>query len=176
LWRKSNVSFWEITGRQRLEAAHSETLAWLLDPDESHGLGTRFLSAFLQAVPGPRITLKRLQDARVYREFHMPLTDADCFADVVVQGPGWWLVIENKIGAAEGKDQTKRYARFWRRVASRKVLVYLTPSGEAPKSPDFRPFGYGRIVRIFDAMPPAKAAEPFVRSLLEHLSSDLEDS
>jgi len=46
-WRNTRFNVFEVLGRPRLEQAHSNFLAWLLDPGEAHGLGDKFLRQFM---------------------------------------------------------------------------------------------------------------------------------
>jgi hypothetical protein len=49
-WHAAGWNVFDILGRVWKEDAHSDTLAWLLSPWEAHGLGERFLRAFVSAV------------------------------------------------------------------------------------------------------------------------------
>ena len=97
-------------GIQHKEHPHSNLLAFLLDPGESHGLGSRFLICLLEKIEPelmdelesiePRIEPK---DIRVRRECD--------FIDVLVEcgDKGPVIGIEVKIWATEQPDQIKRY-------------------------------------------------------------------
>ncbi len=44
------VNIFDVLKVSRAEIRHSNMLAWLLDPKESHGFGTAFLDGFLKRV------------------------------------------------------------------------------------------------------------------------------
>ena len=44
----SRFNLFEAIGRTRLEWVHSNVLRFLFDPNETHGLGSRFLRRFLE--------------------------------------------------------------------------------------------------------------------------------
>jgi hypothetical protein len=50
LWRKYHFNIFETLEYQRREDTHSNLLAWLLNPEESHGIGDIFLRTFVQKV------------------------------------------------------------------------------------------------------------------------------
>jgi hypothetical protein len=139
---------------ERYELRHTTTLAWLLDPQQSHGLGDGFLRCFLQetgsaafAAPGEalagRVAVQaelRLSDGML----HSPVTGdgADAAAssvrttgelDVLVESEGWALAIEAKIDSREGQAQLLDYSRYLgQRFGGRKELrqLYLTVQQE----------------------------------------------
>ena len=105
-------NFFEAVNMVRQETKHSRFLAFLLDPQGSHGLGHQFLSHFLSAAiaghPAPglsrlKVAISDLHDAKVFCE-------RDHF-DITVELPslGVLLVIENKIDASESEEQLAGY-------------------------------------------------------------------
>jgi hypothetical protein len=115
-WRKSHFNTFDVLGvpHSRLESVHSNVIAWLLDPIESHGLGDWFLKEFVRrshdntlSVDGP---VKVTREA--YNEGDRP--------DIVVDGKTWRLVVEVKCEAMEGRDQSARYLKS-SRAANRKT-------------------------------------------------------
>lgn len=48
--RQSEVNIFEILQVENREIRHSNILAWLLNPEESHGLGDSFLRGCIRAV------------------------------------------------------------------------------------------------------------------------------
>jgi len=99
---------------ERMEIRHSAILAWLLNPQETHGLGDTFLKGFLcQALRGSHgpagrpsaldVSLADMMDSEVRREWrHIDLL-------VLNQRHGWIFVIENKFDSGQHSDQLKRY-------------------------------------------------------------------
>src|SRR5437879_3631574 len=101
-------NLFKVIERTTCEQAHSNVLAWLLRPEEAHGLGGAFLRAFMKTVFG--VALNGTTGVEVTRE--CPIENGQC--DVVITLSGQWiLVIENKVWSSEG-DQTIKYAQYWR--------------------------------------------------------------
>jgi len=129
---------------EHYEIRHSNVLAWLLDPEESHKLGSIFLRRILSCIlldhqgakilPGAEIELMKLDDIEVLRES----LNRDLL--VVVREPirshgGIVLLIENKVRAGEHGSQLERY---YKRTCQQFpnmlcVPVFLTPQGVEPE-------------------------------------------
>lgn len=121
----------------RQEIRHSRFLAYLLDPNETHGLNDRFLRAILLAV------LNENSDARVKRLSVAlgDLSDASVYCerdhfDITVQIPALNLlfVIENKVGAAESEFQLETY----RKRAAEQALQAFADGPWGTRSPHDR--------------------------------------
>jgi hypothetical protein len=125
------------------EIRHSNTLAWLLDPQQSHGLDDivlrRILSNILLeagaerseslGISAAQVELMDLTDVEVRREWNK--TDVL----VVLRQPkdkGIVILIENKIDSGEGKGQLNRYRERVSKEFSEFILVpvFLTLEGE----------------------------------------------
>jgi hypothetical protein len=117
------------------EVRHSTFLAYLLDPNQSHGLGSLFLKRFLQAAMASNplvgltpvdIEVWRAEGVKTLREWeNIDITLRDDANRIAV-------IIENKIDSAEHSNQLQRYFetsenefRGW--TIAR---IYLTPEGE----------------------------------------------
>lgn len=140
---------------QRMEIRHSTILGWLLDPQETHGFGDRFLRAFLgealrdsTAAGGPSaldVTRADLRDATVRLEWR----NIDLFVECPTQR--WAFIIENKVGSRQHSDQLRRYfdrvAEHFRmlkqEVRCRGVLLSLNT--EEPAHPAFCTLGYAAV-------------------------------
>jgi hypothetical protein len=136
----AEFNVFEAIGVVRQELRHSDFLAFLLDPQQNHGLGDAFVTRFLQKAiaHAPRIGLPvspvkldlwDLEGIAVLREWQsidILLLDADHrFA----------TIIENKIGSEEHSRQLERYYTAvqtqypdWAILA-----LYLTPDGDMPE-------------------------------------------
>jgi hypothetical protein len=151
--RKSNF---EILGIQRNETKHTRFLAWLLDPSESHGLGTFGLKKFLEVCMLSRLESKqpipRGVPAGVLDELivgHASISGATVRTELSLGKHGridvhvrctlvvppkqqrkFTILLENKVDSSEHDSQTVRY-REW--IEEHKpdydyyLLVYLTP-------------------------------------------------
>lgn len=140
--RSKRFDIFHVLGVQDSELAHSNFLAWLLDPNQSHGLGADFLKAFLlkTCVAAGSLSLPNIDPAcidaidwtetEVRREWE--------YIDLLIlnrQAKFAWA-IENKIWAdegigADGKSQLTWYRETLQRNFTdySKHYVFLSPSG-----------------------------------------------
>lgn len=135
----TDLNMFNILKLDRIEIRHSNMLAWLLNPNELHGLNDKLLKKFLiYATKGTNIEIMKglnpvdidlmnLQDTIVYRE--------EGYIDILIVSEVNHLVfaIENKIGSKEHSNQLERYKNSLIRDYGnnyRFVLIYLTPNGE----------------------------------------------
>jgi hypothetical protein len=132
----SPFNIFEAIGVVRQELRHSDFLAFLLDPQENHGLGSFFLKRLLQKaiinsdhqdlpISPIDIDIWMMDDVEILREWN----NIDIL--IVNQLKEFVVIIENKIGTGEHDDQLARYwdivrhrYRGWRILA-----LYLTPDG-----------------------------------------------
>lgn len=123
-WASGPHDLLSVVGLNRWELAHSAALAWLCSPQASHGLGSAFLDALIGFTGEPLDTsgpvLCRTEVAR-----------SNSRADVVVEGPGWVLVIEVKVDAGEQPRQAQRLYEDWNDDGEARFL-YLTRHGMPP--------------------------------------------
>lgn len=124
---------WELAGLNRDEVRNSAVLAWLLNPKGSHGLGDIALKPVLQKLH------EKLSDkfpvvvdgyCSVRTEYN-PDGDISNRVDIEIDSKNFYLIIEVKINAWEGKDQIKRYCDIATKQAGQRpwTIVFLTPSG-----------------------------------------------
>lgn len=173
----SEFNIFQALGVIRAEVRHSNLLAFLLDPTESHGLGDAFLRRFLQraiaGVPRDRASVSPvdldvldLDGADVRREWR--------HIDVLVIEPRSKLVviIENKIDSSEHSDQLQRY---WSEVQTefpshRIIGLYLSPEAERPSDDRYFPISYSlvsdTVARFLEAR--GSMLGPDLRTLLRH--------
>jgi len=104
----------KVLGVQYHEIRHSNILAWLLNPQESHGFGDKILKKILSEIIianeniDSTISIMKVQDssfydAQVYREWN----DVDIL--VVSKNNQFILLVENKLGRKGFSGQIKRY-------------------------------------------------------------------
>ena len=131
-----HFNVFELLGLERQEWMHSAFLKDLLDPRGSHDQGDLFLRGFLKHCQSKYSQFPNLLEmceaetglARVYAEVPTGLGRPDL---LILLERKFAFVIENKIDAAEGPDQIRRY-RDWlgyqpEAQMGAVVLVYLTP-------------------------------------------------
>ena len=169
-------NFFEAVGVVRQELRHSDFLGFLLDPQESHGMGDTFLTLFLRRVVQASdvtslpfsaidITLWDLAETEVRREWRN--------IDVLLVNAGhrFVIVIENKIDATEHSNQLQRY----RETVEREFPgwdfagIYLTPDGELPGDDAFIPVSYGLVQRAVATLIEGRSAiSEEVRTAIRH--------
>ncbi len=125
-----------VLGRQRDELIHSRLIGWLLVPTNRHGLGRRFLTAFLDHL-WPDEAL--LRSGPVFADLEVTGSGPDetgrlreARADVVLRAETLTVVIENKLDAGEQPDQCERLYWAWASESGETRWVFLTPTGRAP--------------------------------------------
>lgn len=159
--RSTNV--FDVLKISRTEIRHSNMLAWLLDPNESHGLGDKFLRNIIVELSKKndeksdlfiKILLSSLPNVAIYREWnHLDLL-------LVFHEIKCCIAIENKIGAhehnANGTDesQLKVYSDKVRKEFPKYdcLYVFLSPDGEAPTEDDWMVFTYYDVLSVLKAV------------------------
>lgn len=142
----------------RVEIRHSNYLAWLLTPGESHGQGELFLKALLmdvlrkarqQGVTPPvspvdldGADLQGVEIRREWRNIDLLLTCDE---------PNFAIAIENKIDSGEHSNQLQRYEDT---IAvelpkARRLFVFLTPEGDEASDPDWVTYSYADLHQVF---------------------------
>ncbi len=127
-------NLYKMLGVEHKELAHSNLLAYLLDPQREHGLGSRFTNDFFKrimtaskpdCVPAP---LGDKDDVVVRREFMNVDIIVECRSSRHV------IAIENKVWHRERQDQLRDYQdRVMKKYKGwSRTLVFLTPSGRPP--------------------------------------------
>jgi len=164
----SRFNLFRVLRVERYEVrTHSAFLAELFRPNGTHGQRTLFLEAFLQHCS------KKGDESNNFPRIESPtgaaLWEVDCEKfisegqlDIVVQSreAKFLMVIENKIDAAEQKDQIGRYQDWLSRQREyppdRGALIYLTPDGRrASKAPNE---DYFRLSYAKDVVPWLRSA------------------
>lgn len=171
VWRKTYFNLFEIFGYHRLEEAHSNILAWLLNPEESHGIGDIFLRTFVKRVFN--IPLPVDFPVNIMREKQ----EGSDRPDIIVHGKNWWLVIENKIDSSEQENQTKRYADKYKcrgKLGENIFLAFLSPSGWQPESCDFTSVSYRTIRQLLENIQFQGDSNILIRHFVDHIFLDLE--
>lgn len=169
-------NIFEAIGAVRQEVRHSDFLAFLLDPQQQHGLGATFARQLLQAavreaeqetaVSAIDLALWDLDDLEVRREWQridiLLLSEANRLA----------VIIENKVDSDEHSQQLRRY---WQTVAQhfpdrRIVGLFLTPDGREPSDERYLPVDYALIYKLVTDLGKTRASVlgSDVQTLLRH--------
>lgn len=148
----------EVMRMSNQEIRHSNILAWLLDPSETHGLGDRFLKSFLaKALQGEYvkgglssidIIQADLRDIEIKREWNnidiLILSTKNNFA----------IVLENKFKSKQHNGQLKKYIDKIEYIyrddfPNIKIKgIFLTLYDEQPEDLSYATIGYDSICEI----------------------------
>jgi len=133
---------WEIAGLGRDEVRNSSVLAWLLNPRGSHGLGEGALTGLLGILNQYFRTgfpIKTGRFCSVKTEVN-PNGEISNRVDIEIDSENFYLLIEVKIDATEGKMQLKRYGDLTELNTQNSnrpwAIVLLTPDGYESKTAD----------------------------------------
>jgi hypothetical protein len=124
-WRGGHRTLMHALGVQHREVFLTAGLAWLLDPDGWHGLGSRVLSGLLT-----QVGLSAAVSYPVSVSVEETRSGGETRADLVVRMPGVTLLIEAKVYADEQSGQCDRLADAW--AEEQPELVFLTLNGRLP--------------------------------------------
>ena len=141
-WR-GEVDVFRVLKLDGDEEFHSNFLAWLLNPNESHGLAGHFLGEFLKSI-GERggIQAADRHSTTVLRERHVELDGDRGRLDVRIlnENAQFLCAIENKVWSPESGNQLAFYrlALENQYPGFRVCRVFLTPRGAEPEDPKER--------------------------------------
>ncbi|HMN30082.1 MAG TPA: PD-(D/E)XK nuclease family protein [Caldilineaceae bacterium] len=155
----AQFNLFEALGAVRQELRHSDFLAFLLNPQQSHGLGDAFVKRLLQRViaaaePSPagltrlELDLWDLSELEVRREWRnidlLLLSETHRLA----------VVIENKIDSGEHSHQIQRYRQLLHQAYPgwRTIFVLLTPEGAIPSDSAYLSLDYAAIAELIDRL------------------------
>lgn len=135
--RGENFNIFSVLGLSTSEVRlHSAFLGELLNPDGDHGLGSKFLEAFVGSIikrvePEFEIDIKT---CKVFVEYPIGEIPEDYSEggriDILIQDyQNHAIVIENKINAGDQKKQLLRYQNYAKKNSQKYVLLYLTKTG-----------------------------------------------
>ncbi len=159
-------NIFEAIGAVWQELRHSDFLAFLLDPQQNHGLGDAFLKRLLQrilvdversTIPVSPIDLDvwSLDEIFVRREWQN--------IDILLEDETHQLaiIIENKIGTGEHSDQLERYYQQvrhqhpnWKNIFG----LYLTPAGDEPSHKAYLPISYELVCTLLENLASSRAS------------------
>ena len=176
--KSDGLNVFEVLGITNTEIRHSNVIAWLMRPGDSHGLGGAVLSELIGHAGGNAPA--DLGDFRILRESD----NIDILA--VSASNRLTLAIENKVWSGEHDEQLARYqATVERRYPTWEHLyLLLSPSGMTPEGDTDReiwlPIDYGMLLGIVeDALGKADPSEKarmfigdYIDSVRRHIVGD----
>lgn len=177
----NRFNLFDVLQISKTEIRHSNVIAWLLDPNENHGLKDFFILRFFNEISkSEKINLDTL-DFKSFRIFR----EQDNYDILLVsEKEKVAIVIENKIEAGETGRQLQKYhtsitTQF--KNFKYKKFVYLTPDGREPKNDvdnqDWICLSYQPIVdileRIYEKENLSEDVKFFIKSYLQTLRSNV---
>jgi hypothetical protein len=167
-------NLFEALGATRQELRHSHLLAYLLAPQQPHGLGAWFLHHFLSQALSDAPTIEMNTEALAQTRVHPEWSSIDLLLELPpVQTI---IIIENKIDSSEHSNQLARYVE----VAARRYPgwtlygIYLTPDGHLPSDSRYRAVSYAAVVAAVESLLRDTTPIPDdVRMVLNHYASIL---
>jgi hypothetical protein len=144
---------------QRKEIRHSNFIAYLLDPNENHGLKDILLKRFLRDIfSDSKAKNKELIDAD-----YLDLTKAEVRRewrniDILIILEKEVITVENKVDTVDHSNQLQRYRKIVQDAFpdKNKIFVYLTPFGSDPhdvKSRDsYINYSYAQISESIESL------------------------
>lgn len=180
--RLDQFNIFEALGAVKVEVRHSDFLAFLLSPNQNHGLGDAFVKRLLQRILASAdpetiditpidLDLWDLDEMIVLREWQN--------IDILLldESNHFFVAIENKIYSSEHDDQLTRYRRILNQHYPRwpGIFIFLTPDGLTPSDTSYIPVDYGLIASNIEEIIKARSSTlgPEVRILMEHYSQML---
>ncbi len=141
-WR-GEVDVFRVLKLDDDEEFHSNLLAWLLDPNGTHGLAGHFLVEFLRNIGEQGgIRAADRHSTSVLRERHIGLEGERGRLDIRIlnEKASFLCAIENKVWSPESGNQLAFYRRaLENQYPSYRVRrVFLTPLGAEPEDPEER--------------------------------------
>ena len=146
-----NPNIFQILRISKTEIRHSNFLAWLLDPKESHKLGDIFLKRFLRQV----FSSEKFQDLDQVDVEGMDLSKVEIYRewnniDLLIKIDEVVVCVENKILSKEHSNQLSKYKLIVENQFPnlKKIFIYLNPEGESSENEtdSYQPISYSFII------------------------------
>jgi len=171
LIERKEFSFMKIFGLEDNELVHSSFLAWLLDPLESHDLGSLFIRRFLERAG---LKIEELDFSTLQVETEKSSDKSRLDIRIFDSCRKFQCIIENKIWSSEGVDQTPRlFNDFHDEGYEKELFIFLTLDQKSkPKNAHFISINYEHVLRILAEL--LDVAEGDTRFLIKHYSNTLE--
>lgn len=133
----SQFNIFDVLKITKTEIRHSNMLSWLLDSNENHGLGDKFVSCIIQVIMSNNqvndldffnYLLADYHSFTVYREWKNIDILLESIEEKII------IAIENKVGSHEHSNQLNRYRKTIEDTHPdyKRLYVFLTPDGDTP--------------------------------------------
>ena len=172
---KDEVNIFDVLKVTNTEIRHSNILAWLLDPNENHGIGDSFLKEFITKIVqrcsedmcNPfDILLQDFYTYQIYREANN--------MDIVLlsKEEKTAIIIENKIWSGESSHQLNKYleqSRLEYSDCKHLLYVFLTPDGYDSSNPyKWISLPYGDVINALENAIKEKRIAPEVSLIVQN--------
>jgi len=157
--RLGQFNIFDVLKSVHHEVRHSNVLAWLLDPNQSHGLRDLFLrrwlmQAFHASTGGGGSFLDPVEvdaapfhSVQVRREWN----NIDLLLEIQTEANETWVVcVENKIKAWQGLGQLQKYRERVEQAyptAKHRAYLFLTVRGEQPEDVPYAVTTYQEVLQ-----------------------------
>lgn len=147
-------NIFKILGINHYEIRHSNFLAWLLNPNETHGLSEYFLSKFLQDIlVDDRASNISILELGFLTNGKIEIRREWKNIDLLIITDRFTVCIENKIWTKESSHQLRDYKDIVENEFKkhRHCYVFLSPTGYDSSLPDiYINYSYERIISILE--------------------------
>jgi hypothetical protein len=188
-FREPNI--WQILKISRKETVVSQFLAWLLNPKGQHNFAAQFLKRLLtetlktdkgrqtKGLSPVEVAVMDLSEVEISTEDWLEKRRCDIIVNCRKQG--LLCIIENKVGASEGYEQTKYYyehsfTKYSNETYPKRVYIYLSPYGAPPKSEEFIALSYQSVLDILKELQNDHRATETEKFLLRQFQESLRRS
>jgi hypothetical protein len=159
----SKFNIFHATDMKKREIKHTKFLGYLLDPNESHQLGTRFIWHFLRrlsaaGISGLNLINLDIKYTKVNIEYNLQNTggqrgQVDLLLEIPMGREVLIIAIENKIIAGQGNNQLQRYKNGINQIFQNTTqpqenikFIYLTINEDPPNDGEWKNVIYADTV------------------------------
>ena len=160
--KKQEFNIFKVLKLENYEIRHSNFLAWLLNPNSSHGIKNLFLKKFIN-----KIDKKLSYDENDIIEIHREKDNIDIL--LLNDTKKYLLLIENKINSNQHDNQLKRYEEITSKKYGDydKKYIYLKPEENEVIPENYLYISYKDIVEIIKDI---EVKNNEVNTLLKHFT------
>ena len=169
-WRKTRFNIFQVLNCEQNENTQSNLLAWLLTPEEAHGLNDSFLHSFLN-----KVFEKDLNSRSPIRVMRKAKQD-NGRPTIVIQNRDWQIVIENKLYSGEGREDIPKSSRTHKAsdaIDQRGFQAWFTLRGEELPTGSFHKVSYKTIADLLRELPADGDASVLLCHFMEYIYSDI---
>lgn len=160
----NSFNVFETLGIVKTEIRHSNMLAWLLNPNENHGIGDVFIKKFIQYVIYNNMSKCQLNLFDIYSmdyyDFVIRREWSNIDLLIYSEKNKFVICIENKVFSKESNNQLKKYFNIVNKEFEnfKKIFLFLTPEGDLPSDEEnWGILSYNEILKLLEGTLKLKA-------------------